>query len=559
MDILNIFSLIGGLTLFLYGIIVMNKNLTTIAGEKMKSIMLTLTKSRPRGYATGLGITMINQSSSATTVLEAALVGAGLMTFYQSVAVTLGAELGSTFLPHIIALPSITKLAPFLIAVGFFISSRIKKQKSINIALIVLGIGLLFMGMEMMSAALYPLREYPYFLEFMKRVEVPILGILLGIVLTMLFQSSGAICGITIAMAMSGTITLEQAIPLNLGAAVGTCLTAILGSIPLNWDAKRSAYIHVVFQTIGVIWVYALLLVRTPEGERFFIWLTRELTAIVFRTDNIGRQIAVGFSLMPIINHVLLFGIPKFLDAIIMLFEKAFPPRVREKPFSVKYLQEKLVDGSVDIALEMAKKEILVTADIVKSMFEKVDLALKNKDIRLIDEICEADLKIDLLHKAIIIFLAKISGKELDQEEAKRNMNYLYIEKELESIGDVIDKNLMITAKNMISLNMSFSEEGSKELEELHGKVMGNINIMIKSFREENLELAKKIAGTYSNIDENKYQLAHIMRLHKGLKVSVNSSPMHLNVINYYSRINKHVVSIAKNIVWLSKEISSVA
>jgi len=262
---------------------------------------------------------------------------------------------------------------------------------------------------------------------------------------------------------------------------------------------------------------------------------------------------------MPIINHVLLFGIPKFLDAIVALFEKAFPPRVSEKPFSVKYLQEKLVNGSVDIALEMAKKEILVTAELVKSMFEKVDLALKNKDIRLIDEICEADLKVDHLHKAIIIFLAKISGKELGQGEAKRSMNYLYIEKELESIGDVIDRNLMITAKNMIGLNLSFSEQGSKELAELHEKVMNNINRMIKVLGEENIELAKEIAGAYSNIDENKYQLSHIERLHKELKVSIDTSPMHLNVINYYARINKHIVHIAKSVVWLAREISNVA
>ena len=539
--------------------IVMNKNLKAIAGEKMKSVMLTLTKSSPRGYLTGLGVTMINQSSTATTVLEAALVGAGLMTFYQSVAVTLGAELGSTFLPHIIALPSVTKFAALLIAGGFFVSAKLKKQKSINIGLVILGFGLLFMGIEMMSKALHPLKEYEPFLDLMKRVEVPILGILLGLLFTMIIQSSGATCGLTIAMAMSGTITLEQAIPINLGAAVGTCLTAILASLPLNREAKRSAYIHVLFQVIGALWIYILLIVRIADEERLFIWITKELTALVFRTGNVERQIAVAFSLMPIVNHVLLFFIPKFLDAVVALFDKVFPPREREKSFSVKYLQEKLVDGNIDIALEMAKKEILINADFIKSMFEKVDLAFKTRDLKLINEICSIDSKVDHLHKAIILFLAKISGRELGQKESRRSINYLYIEKELESIGDLIDKNLMVTAKNMIEHNSLFSEQGSNELSELHAKVMDNINRMIKALREEDVKLAKEIAGVYSDIDENKYQLSHIKRLHKGLKVSIDTSSMHLNVVNYYARINKHIIYIAKSIEWLSKEISSVA
>ena len=560
MSMLNVFTLIGGLTVFLYGMIVMNKNLTAVAGEKMKSVMLALTKSRTRGYLTGLGITMINQSSAATTVLKAALVGAGLMTFYQSVAVTLGAELGATFLPHIIALSSITKFSALMIAGGFFVAFRLKKEKSINkIALVILGFGLLFMGIEMMSKAFSPLREYNTFLELMKRVEIPILGMLLGLLVTIIIQSSVATACITIAMAMAGVITIEQAIPINLGAALGTCLIAIITSFPLNWEAKRSAYIHVLFQVIGAFWVYILLMVRVPGGERLFIWFTKLATATIFRTDDVARQIAVGFSLMPIINHVFLFGIPKFLDAIVALFEKMFSPSERGKSFSVKYLQEKLVDGNVDIALEMAKKEILINADLVKSMFEKVDPAFKTRDMKLIDEICETDSQVDHLHKAIIIFLAKISSKELGQKESRRSINYLYIEKELESIGDVIDKNLMVTVKNMIANNSVFSEQGKNELSELHGKVMDNINRMIKALREENVALATEITEVYSDIDENKYQLSHIERLHKGVKMSIDTSPMHLNVINYYSRINKHIVCITKSITWLAKEISSVA
>jgi len=557
MSMWNVFMLIGGLAIFLYGMIVMNKNLTSIAGEKMKSFMLTLTKNRPRGYVTGLGITIINQSSSATTVLEAALVSAGLMTFHQSVAVTLGAELGSTFLAHIVAFPSITKFSALIIAGGFFASITLKDQKAINTALTILGFGFLFMGMNMMSDALYPLRDSVFFKNIMTKVETPIFGILLGLVFTMIIQSSGATSALTIAMATVGTISLEQACPINLGAAVGTCITAILGSLALSWEAKRSAYIHVMFQTIGVIWVYILLMFRMPEaygGERVFIYLVKWVTATVFRTDDIRRQIATGFTLMPVINHIILFGIPKLLNLVVAMFEKMFPPKVKEKPFSTRYLQEQLIDGSVEIALEMAKKEILIDADLVKSMFEKVDLAFKNKDMKLINEISETDSKVDLLHKAIILFLAKISQKELGESESKKSMNYLYIENELESIGDIMDKNLMVMAKKMIDRDLHFSEQGGKELTELHGKVLDNINRMVKALAENDVELAKQIKTVYSDVDERKYQVSHIERLHAGLKVSIDTSSVHLDVINYYARINEYVVYIADRILWLNKK-----
>lgn len=549
MSIWNVFSLIGGLAVFLYGMIIMNKNLTAIAGEKMKSLMLTLTKSRFRGYLTGLGVTMVNQSSSATTVLEAALVGAGLMTFHQSLAVTLGAELGSTFLAHLIAFPSISKFATLIIAGGFFASLLAKTKKGNHSALAIFGFGLLFMGMEMMSSSLKPLRTYQPFMDLMVSVETPALGILLGLVFTMIIQSSGATSGLTIAMAMAGTITLEQAVPINLGAAVGTCITAVLGSLALNWEAKRSAYVHIFFQAIGVIWVYILLMIPF-QGERMFIWMTKWFVTNVFRTDSLAREIAMAFTFMPVINHIILFPV---LDHVVALFEKMCPPKESEKPFSVKYLHEQLIDGSVEIALEMAKKEILVVADLVKEMFSKIEKAFESKDTKIIREICETDSKVDLLHRTIILFLARISQKEMGEEDSKRSINYLYIENELESIGDVIDKNIMVLATKMIDQELSFSEDGLKELRELHGKVRENLDRLVETLNDENPVIAKKIREKYADLDETRYKRLHIERLHKGLKESIGTSSVHLDLINYFNRINEHVAYIADRILWLTR------
>ena len=240
MTIWNYFGLIGGLAVFLYGMLLMNKYLTAIAGNRLSKIMLNLTKGKVRGYLTGLGVTIFNQSSSATTVLEAALVGAGLRTFQQSLAVTLGAELGSTFLGQLVAFPSITRLSTVIIAAGFFSSFLTKTRRQKSVARTILGFGLLFLGMDMMSSSLEPLRSFQPFLDRMARINRPILGIIVGLLFTMIVQSSGATSGLTIAMAMSGTITLAQAVPINMGAAIGTCITAVLGSLALNREAKRT-------------------------------------------------------------------------------------------------------------------------------------------------------------------------------------------------------------------------------------------------------------------------------------------------------------------------------
>jgi phosphate:Na+ symporter len=387
----------------------------------------------------------------------------------------------------------------------------------------------------------------------MVRIEAPILGILFGAAFTMIIQSSGALAGLTIAMAAAGTITLEQAVPINVGATIGTVLTAILASFPLNRESKRTAYWHVMSQIIGGIIAFILLMIRLPDGERLFIWLAKWTTSNVFQTDCLKRQIAVGFTLVPLIKIMLFFGIPKLLTGLVALFEKVFPPKECEKPLGAKYLNEQLIDGSVDIALEMAKKEILVSADLVKNMFKNVNLAFKNKEIELINEISETDAKVDTLYKTIIPFLAKISQKELGEEESKRSINYLYIENELETIGDVIDKNFMVMAKKMISQNLSFSEQGSAELTELYEKVMENIERVVTALKEENAELAKGIIEIYSDINERKYQLSHIERLHKGIKESIDSSSIHLDMVNYYTRINEHIVYIAKRIIRLTK------
>ncbi len=537
----DLFILVGGLAIFLFGMMEMNRHLTSIASSKMKTIMMTLTNGRLRGYLTGLGITVVNQSSSATTVLEAALVGAGLLTFQQSLAVTLGAELGSTFLPQLVAFPSVSKFSTLIVALGFLFSilSKTKKQKHIGMTIFMFG--LLFLGMNMMSESLKPLRSYEPFIHLMKSIETPILGILMGLIFTMVIQSSGATTGITIAMALAGTISLEQAIPINLGAAVGTCITAVLGSIALNREAKRAAYIHVLFQLIGIVWIYILLAIPF-QGERLYIWGIKWFCLNILHTESLARQIAMGFTFMPLINHIIVF--PN-LNLIVRFFNYIFPPKELEKPFGVKYLNDQLIESNSEIALLMAKKEIVRVARYIQRMMDETKTAFRSKDTSIIRQVREKDSKVDILHKSIIPFLAKLSQGELTETESEKCMNYMYIENELESIGDVIDKNIMILAEKKIRNKMIFSEEGFQELDSLLVVLNSNLTKLISALDNEDHSIAKKLQGKYCRLDEEEYKQLHIERLHKGLVESIATSSVHLDLISYYSRINSHISYIA--------------
>ncbi len=352
MTVYNIFDLIGGLAIFLFGMIMMNDNLTAFAGNKLRSLMILLTKNKFRGYLTGLGVTVINQSSSATTVLEAVLVGAGLMTFEQSLAVTLGAELGSTVLGQLFAFPKISKFATLFVAIGFFAFILAKNKKQKSLANTILGFGLLFLGMDFMSRAMEPLRHSAAFMSLMSRIEEPILGILVGLLFTMIIQSSGATSGLVIAMAISGAITLEQAVPINLGASIGTCITAILGSLSLNREAKRSAYIHAVFQTIGVSIAFILLMIPF-RNERFYLYLAKEFSSLFpGGRNNLARQIAMAHTLMPMINHVFVFPM---LPVITRIFNKLVPPEPPKEIFGAQYLNEAML-SEPSVALIQVKK-----------------------------------------------------------------------------------------------------------------------------------------------------------------------------------------------------------
>jgi phosphate:Na+ symporter len=473
------------------------------------------------------------------------------MTFYQSLAVTLGSELGSTFLGQLVAFPKITKLAPIIIAAGFFPSLLVKSRRDKNVSLTVLGFGLLFLGMDMMSVSLEPLKSYTPFLNLMMSVENPILGILIGLLFTMMIQSSGATSGITIAMAVSGTITLAQAVPINLGASIGTCITAVLGSLALNREAKRTAYIHVVFQTFGTLLVLTLLLI--PFGrDRLWLEATRLVTKVVFRSDSLARQIAMAHSMMPILNH--LFVIP-LLPVFIRVFNRVYPPRREAAAFGPIYINDGLTEQP-EIALEQAKKEVLRVAKLVEDMMQRAYQLLccydSNKErAKAIEEISGIDEKVDVLRNAVVVFVTKVSGALMSDAQSRAVVMLLYTINELENLADVIDINIADRARKLFEMETNLHEEGAQEIASLHSMVMNHYKHILTAYENNDKSSAETFLSNRAPFKELQAVIReqHFQRLKEGHKKAIETNPVYMDLLGHYNRMNRHVIHIAKRMV----------
>ncbi|MCX7775314.1 MAG: Na/Pi cotransporter family protein [Rectinemataceae bacterium] len=551
MKVFNIFDLLGGLAVFLFGMLMMNDNLTAFAGSRLRDIMAKLTKNKLRGYLTGFGVTILNQSSSATTVLEAVLVGAGLMTFEQSIPVTLGAELGSTVLGQLFAFPKITRLATLFVAAGFFafLLSKNKKQKSL--ANTMLGFGLLFLGMDIMTKSMEPLRHAPLFLDLMKNIEEPILGILVGLVFTMIIQSSGATSGLVIALAISGAITVEQAVPINLGASIGTCITAILGSMSLNREAKRSAYIHLAFQTMGVTFAFLLLMIPW-QGERLYIVLAKELTALITGSrSNVARQIAMAHTLMPLINHAFVFPL---LPWIVKAFNRVMPPEPPAEVFGPQFLNETmLVEPAV--ALIQTRKEIIRMGTIVGSMLEHAASMLVSRDPELGKQIKKADKMVDTLRMASISYLTRIAKHPLSEQESKTQIAYLFLASELENLADVVERNVLDRIKKLLNRDMRLSDEGCEDILSLFSMTRSRFSRFMQALETEDLTPAIAVLEEADHMRQLLHDLRerHFRRLNDGLAVSLETTEIHIDLLSHLYRINKHISHMARTLVELEK------
>lgn len=485
-------GLLGGLALFLFGMEQMSDALKAAAGDRMKVLLSQLTKNRVSAAFSGAFVTAIIQSSSVTTVLVVGFVSAGLMSMSQSIGIIMGANIGTTITAHIVAF-KVTHYALILIAVGFSLLFVAKTYKIRQYGNMLMGLGLIFFGMGIMSDGMSPLRAYQPFISLMTAMEQPILGILVAAGFTALVQSSSATTGLVIVLATQGFINLPTGIAMALGANIGTCITALLASIGKPTEAVRAAVVHVVFNVAGAL----LWLGFIDQLAYITIWLSPSHSApsdLARLAAETPRQIANANTLFNVINTIIFLSFAGQLAKLVtwIVPDKKTTGTTLIKP---KFLDETLLETPA-LALHAIRLEIGHMGGFVKQMIDKLRPTAKNNEINVLDGIALIDDKVDLLQQAIFEYLAKIRGQAMSDQEANQFQQLLNITAHLESAGDIIEREIIPLLKRIIETNQKPSDITLELLDDI-GLIAGTaMKSAIKAVVNTDELLAEKVVNT---------------------------------------------------------------
>ena len=462
-------TLLGGLAIFLFGMEQMAEALKKVAGDSMKQILARLTNSRIMGLITGAFVTAIIQSSSVTTVMLVGFVTAGLMSLSQAIGVILGADIGTTVTAQIVAF-KVTKYALLLVAVGFGLVFMGKKENTRQYGHLVMGLGLIFFGMGIMSEGMQPLRSYQPFIDLMQNVSNPVIGILVAALFTSLVQSSSATMGVVIALALQGLISLEAGIALALGANIGTCATAGLAAIGKPREAVRVAVAHVTFKVVGVILIFPFIPYLAELVRDISPAAATGLAGMDKLAAETPRQIANAHTIFNVgIATVFL----PFASLFARLVEWMVPDRaldVEEALVHPRYLDDELIE-TPSLALERVRYEIGHMGEYVNEMLTESMPALLSGDRERIHEISAIDDKVDILYSEIVAYLAKISRKSLLETQAQELSNLLSAVNDLESIGDIIETDAVDLVEQCFANDVKISQATQQVLIDLHSSV----------------------------------------------------------------------------------------
>ncbi|MBL3601355.1 MAG: Na/Pi cotransporter family protein [gamma proteobacterium endosymbiont of Lamellibrachia anaximandri] len=490
-------QLFGGLALFLFGMEQMSEALKAVAGERMKLILAKLTTNRFMGATTGAFVTAIIQSSSVTTVLVVGFITAGLMSMSQSVGVIMGANIGTTITAQIVAF-KVTKAALLMVGVGFSMLFISKQDKIKQYGTMLMGLGLVFFGMSVMSNAMQPLRTYQPFLDLMIQMENPLIGILVAAAFTGLIQSSSATTGIVIVMASQGFITLPAGIALAFGANVGTCVTAMLASIGKPREAVRAAVVHVMFNIAGVlIWVLFI--------DHLANWVTAlspvhpELSGVDRLGAETPRQIANAHTIFNIANTLIFIG---FTTQIARLVEWLIPDSTLEEEdllVSAKYLDEELLT-TPSLALGRVRLEVLHMGERVEEMLDSIMPAIINGNKESLAAVRDLDDQVDILYEQIIDYMGRISKRSLSDQQTEEFLKLMEAVSDLENIGDTIETNLVELGFDRIDAGFSISEPTREVLLGFHQVVTKAFKTAVQAVSQNSEEAAQVVTAMKEEI-----------------------------------------------------------
>ena len=543
MGITELLGLLGGLALFLYGMQMMSDGLEDAAGNRMKKILEKLTSNRLLGVAVGAGITAVIQSSSATTVMVVGFVNSGMMTLKQAVWIIMGANIGTTITGQLIAL-DVGMLAPLFAFVGVAMIVFLKSPKLHHIGKILAGLGVLFIGMNMMGDAMVPLRNSEAFVSLMTKFSNPVFGIIAGAVFTAIIQSSSASVGILQTLATAGLIGFPSAVFVLFGQNIGTCITAVRASIGTNRSAKRTTIIHLTFNLIGTA-VFTTLCLLTPVTD-----LVSSITP-----GEVSRQIANMHTIFNIVTTILLIPFGTYLARFA---EFILPDRkdIRETSATVSALSEEFRRGrtslgSTAVHTGLLGKEIRrMVALAGENTFKAYD-AILSKNASILEEITKTEEVIDTLNKEISQYISKILVHNNSTDNVSDVEQYFLITGNAERIGDhaVNISGYIDVIKNK---SIEFSEGARRELLEMQSITKSVIDKVL-NIEDDKEEWLSKIAATEQKIDDmtKSYREMHLERMREG-KCTEEACILYSELLTDFERIGDHILNIAQEYAKMS-------
>lgn len=537
--------LLGGLSFFFFGLKYARSGLQLLAGDRLRVAIAKLTTNRLRALGLGTFITVILQSSTATLLMLVSLAGTGLIMLPQAFGVILGADIGTTVVVILLSIKKISDYALLLVVAGFvldWISKESKQRKYFGQFLF--GFGMVFYGMKLMTGTTASLANDPLARTIFELLNShPFALLVASILFTVLVQTSAATIGMAIALGMSGIVSLETAIPVVLGANIGTCFSVILSSVGSNINGKRVAIAHLFLKASGVFLVMPFIHESVGILEKFSGLLTRFLP---FIQPGIAGNIALFHLFFNV--ALALFFLP-LLPFGVWAVSKLVPEKIQEGAFGPKYLDRSALE-TPPLAFAQAKQEILriaqLTLDLYKNCLKIFDRKIVIDQVLL--QIESQDDKVDFLEKAVRFYLARISQEMLTDQQSDQQMALLTLAGELEGVGDVISKELASLAKKRAKTGRIFSEQGWLELHQLHERGTSIFELTLSVIVSPNAELTQQVVRQAAQFEELEQELrqAHIQRLNLGTPESFETSSIHLDVMANLRRINAHLVHIAQ-------------
>ncbi len=561
MDLFDILSLVCGLALFLYGMDVMGAGLKKSAGRKLKTILGNLTSSKFKGFLLGLGVTAIIQSSSATTVMVVGFVSSGTMLLSQAISVILGANIGTAVTAWLTALNGIEggkeatawldylkpdAWMPVLALIGIALIMFAKKDKQKDFGSILMGFAVLMVGMTLMSDAVSGLKGDPNFTQILTYFTNPILGVLAGLILTAIVQSSSASIGILQALSVTGAISYGTAIPIILGQNIGTCVTAMISAISANKNGKRTAVVHLLFNVIGVVfWLsmyYLVGWILNITGIFDYFTLANDTAINMFGIAIVHtafKILAVGF----------MWPFTKLLEKLANLIVKGDDKKGDEY---TQMLDERLLE-TPSVALENARKVVCRMAELSIGSLKKSITLFENYDPKVAQDIRDEEEKVDIYEDVLGSYLVKLSSRSLSQRDSVDATKLLHMIGDLERISDH-SVNIVESAEEIRDKEIAFSEYANAELQRLYGAVDETLDLTLDAVMNSDYDKAMLVEPLEQVVDylRDQIKLRHTIRLQKSL-CSIELGFILSDILTNLERVSDHCSNVAGCLIEMSR------